>query len=214
MAELMELAKAQQSKVASILKVPASKPFMKGKVTLFAFNRRFDYSEFGTMVEKRELPPDSQSHWRYNIVDAYAALAIPKDEETLPLMLAEKFAGAYVESRGVMPHWFAAGSAKVVASRAEPKDPTIKQWDEAIKPALSSLRDADQFLKSGDVLDADTAALSYGFLKVLMSKMGVYQALLNDLEKEVEFEPAFIKHYGADPKTAFAAWARSATYAK
>ena len=35
----------------------AGKPLVKGRLTLFVFDKRYDYSEFGQMVEKRQLPP-------------------------------------------------------------------------------------------------------------------------------------------------------------
>lgn len=214
LAEVAELAKAQQAKVSNILKLPAAGPFLKGRLTLFVFSRRFDYSEFGTMVEKRELPPDRHAHWRYTVVDAYACLVAPNgDDPSAKLVLAEQFAGAYLESLGKVPRWFAAGSARVIAVRAEPKNPTAKEWDEAVKTALAAARAPDDFMK-GDVLSTDAAALGYGFMKALMTKMPKYLALLEELGQGVEFEAAFRKHYGADPNTLAAAWAKSAAYTR
>ena len=40
----------------------SGEPLSKGRVTLFAFAKRIDYSEFGTMVERRGLPADSSGH--------------------------------------------------------------------------------------------------------------------------------------------------------
>ena len=64
MNEIAELAKTEQAKVAKLLQVSDDQPFVKGKVTLFALRRHFDYTEFGMMVEKRELPNDWRAHSR------------------------------------------------------------------------------------------------------------------------------------------------------
>jgi hypothetical protein len=214
MTELAELAKTEQGKVAKLLQVPADQPFVKGKVTLFALAKHFDYTEFGTMVERRELPGDWRAHWRYNIIDCYGCIVAPNsdDDKSTALLLALDFAGAYIENQGKMPRWFSTGAARVIATRAEPKDPLGKQWHEQTKEGLAAGRTADEFLKAGDVLSGESAAMSYEFMKSLMTKTPKFVALLQDLHRGAEFEAAFQKHYGADPATLAAAWAKSAAY--
>jgi len=214
MAELAELAKTEQGKVAKLLQVPADQPFVKGKVTLFALAKHFDYTEFGTMVERRELPGDWRAHWRYNIIDCYGCLVTPNNdgEKSTALLLALDFAGAYIENQGNMPRWFSTGAARVIATRAEPKDPLGKLWHEQTKEALAAGRTADEFLKAGDVLSGESAAMSYEFMKSLMTKTPKFIALLQDLHRGAQFEAAFQKHYGAEPATLAAAWAKSAAY--
>ena len=213
MAELAELAKTEQGKVAKLLQVPADGPFVKGKVTLFALAKHFDYTEFGTMVERRELPADWRAHWRYNIIDCYGCLVVPNDDEkSTAMLLALDFAGAYIENHGKMPRWFSLGAARVIAARAEAKDPLGKLWHEQAKEAVLAGRTADEFLKAGDVLSGESAAMSYDFMKSLMTKTPKFLALLDDLQGGAEFEAAFKKHYGADPATLAAAWANSAAY--
>ncbi|HUY91475.1 MAG TPA: c-type cytochrome domain-containing protein [Pirellulales bacterium] len=215
MTELAELAKTQQGKVAKLLQVRAGQPFVKGKVTLFALAKHFDYTEFGTMVERRELPADWRAHWRYNIIDCYGCLvASVDDDQSLPLLLALDFAGAYLENQGKMPRWFSLGAARVIAARAEPKDPLGKLWHEQAKEAVAAGRTADEFLKAGDVLSGESAAMSYDFMKSLMTKMPKFKALLDELHKGAEFEAAFRKHFGGDPAALAAAWANSAAYGR
>lgn len=215
MAELAELAKAQQAKVAKLLQVPAGEPFIKGKLTIFAFNRHFEYTEFGTMVEKRELPHDWRGHWRYNVIDCYSCVvAAGDDDQTIALWLAEGMAGAYLENQGRMPRWFSEGAARVVAARVEPKSAVAKKWDEAFRGALEAGRGPDDFLKAGDVVTGDAAALSYGYMKWLMTRMPKFNALLADLRAGTAFDAAFQKHCGADPATSAAAWARTAAYSR
>ena len=215
MSELAETAKAEQLKVAKLLQAPDDEPFMKGRLTVFAFGKHFDYTEFGTMVEKRELPTDWRGHWRYNIVDAYACVVAPSgDNVSSAVWLAEGFAGAYIESQGKMPRWFAEGAARVIAGRAEPKAPTVKQWEEGMRTAIAHGRGPDDFLKAGDIVTGDGALLSYGFMKAVMGKMAKFHALLADLRSGVEFDTSFRGRFGADPATLAAAWARNAAYSR
>ncbi|HWB07924.1 MAG TPA: c-type cytochrome domain-containing protein [Pirellulales bacterium] len=214
MVELVELAKQTRGKVAKALSLPADEPFFKGRMTLFAFKRHFDYSEFGTMVERRELPADWHGHWRYNVVDCYGCVLVPDDDKGVELTLAEVFAGAYIENQAKMPRWFAEGAARAVAARLVPRDPVVKQWDQEIKEALAAGRTADDFLKAGDVLSHDSAALSYGFMKSLLGRMPKFMAMLNDLHEGTPFDAAFRKHFGGDPATLVAAWSQRELYSR
>ena len=75
------VAEQTAGKVAVVLKTPADQPVVKGRMTLFFFNQRYDYSEFGKMVEKRDLPRAWRGHWRFSIVDAYGAMIPPRAGE-------------------------------------------------------------------------------------------------------------------------------------
>lgn len=212
MAELAELAQQVEAKVAKLLQLPADEPFMKGKLTLFGFKRHFDYTEFGTMVERRELPTDWHGHWRYTVVDCYGCVLVPDDDKGVAVTLAENFAGAYIESQGKMPRWFAEGAARAIASRVSPKDPLVKQWDEQLREALAAGRTADEFLKAGNVVSGDGAALSYGFMKAAVGRMPKFLALLRELHGGADFDRAFEKHLGGDPATLAAAWVQREAY--
>ncbi|MGH7193986.1 MAG: hypothetical protein ACREJM_10700, partial [Candidatus Saccharimonadales bacterium] len=212
MAELAELARQAQAKVAKVLQAPADAPFLKGKLTLFAFKRHFDYTEFGTMVERRELPTDWRGHWRYTVVDCYGCLLAPDDDKGIAATLAEDFAGAYIESQGKMPRWFAEGAARAIASRLAPKDALVKQWDEQVKEAIVAGRTAADFLKAGDVVSGDGAALSYGFMKAASARMPKFLALLRDVRGGTDFNRAFEKHLGGDPTALAAAWLEREAY--
>ncbi|HEX7449980.1 MAG TPA: c-type cytochrome domain-containing protein [Pirellulales bacterium] len=212
MNELAELAREAQAKVAKALQVPADEPFMKGKLTLFAFRRHFDYTEFGTMVERRELPTDWRGHWRYTVVDCYGCVMAPDDDKGIAATLAEDFAGAYIESQGKTPRWFAEGAARAIAARLSPKDALVKQWDEQVKEAVAAGRTADEFLKAGDVVSGDGAALSYGFLKPLAGRTPKLLALLRDVHRGADFNSAFEKHMGSDPAALAAAWVEREAY--
>lgn len=64
-------------KVASLLKAPADKPLIKGRMTVFVFDQRYDYAEFGNMVDDRELPKSLRGHFVASPVEVYGGGAIP-----------------------------------------------------------------------------------------------------------------------------------------
>jgi hypothetical protein len=124
LADIGERAEALAPKIAEIFKAPADKPLVKGRITLFVFAGRYDYSEFGQMVEKRELPAEWRGHWRFDTLDAYGALIIPQREEySLDALIAQQVAGVYIADLGESPHWFREGVARVAAARLAPSDP-------------------------------------------------------------------------------------------
>lgn len=212
MEEIAGLAKQMEAKVAKALQVPDDQPFLKGNLTVFAFKKHFDYSEFGTMVERRELPTGWHGHWRYNVVDCYGCVLVPNDDAGVALTLAEVFAGAYLENQGKMPRWFSEGAARVIAARAVPKDPLAKHWDEIVREAIAAGRGPDEFLKAGDLLSDEGAALSYGMMKGLLTRMPKFVAMLRELRGGAEFEPTFRKHFGDTPEAIAAAWAQREAY--
>ena len=210
--EIGESAEKLLPRVASIFKAPSDKPFIKGRLTIFAVNRRFEYSEFGRMVEKREMPGSQRGHWRYTITDAYACIYPPQleDEGALEPLLAEQMAGAYVESCGEVPEWFAQGTAWEVASRIAPRDRRSVERDNRIGSAASKMSKGDDFL-TGKLVPEDAAALNYGFVKFLMGRNNAakYQQLLNALKGGAKFENAFQAIYKGTPNQVATAWATS-----
>lgn len=185
-------------KVAQLLKAPANEPLLKGKLTLFAFQRYFEYSEFGTMVEKRSLPRDWRGHARYTVIDAYAALAPPREEkDTFERTLIETIASAYIESLGKVPAWFSQGVARAISAKLEPKSPVIQDWQERL-PGIASSGDPARLFRNEMNL-SDAGVMSYAVGKQLVSNTGALQKLLQALKQGQQFEAAFKAAYGGEP---------------
>lgn len=204
--EVGKLALAQQAKVAAQLKLSAGQPMYKGRLTLFVFNRRFDYSEFGQMVEKRSLPETWRGHWRYTVIDGYAALVLPKDDpDSLATLLAEVFAGAYLDevSGGKAPRWFVVGGARAIAVRTAPRSPLAKAWEDGLKQLVMAPETLETLLTS-DAATEDDALLAYGAMKTLVARK--FHGLLQELRAGQSFDHAMAKAYGADPKTVLTTW--------
>lgn len=204
--EVAKQAEDIRQKVAGMFKLPGDKPSFKGRLTIFVFDRRFDYTEFGQMVEKRELPREMSGHWRYTIVDGYVAVQSSKDDpKGVGPLLAEGIVGSYLDTLGELPRWWAIGVARNHAARLEPANPSIKVWEDAVPVAIAAGGTLDAFLTT-QTLDGRDLVLSYGFTKALMRDGGRHSALMNALQKKAPFDLAFRQAYGADPKTVAAGW--------
>src|SRR5205085_8419752 len=154
------------------------RPLIKGRMTFFVFNKRYDYGEVGAMLEKRDVPEQWKGHWRYTIVDAQGFVLPPqKDQYSLSSLVAQQIAGVYVASQGNVPRGFAEGSARATAGKVDPKDPRVRSWDSRVAEARSLGGKPDAFL-TGGLPPEETDILSYSFVKMLMSKAGPYQQLL------------------------------------
>ena len=208
--EYGEIAEAIAPKVANLFGIPADKPLIKGRMTLYFFGQRYDYSEFGQMVEKRELPRDWRGHWRFDVVDAYGAIITPRENEyALDGVIAEQLAATYVASLSDVPHWFADGSGRAAVIRLMPKDPRGTVWKGAVPAAMGSVKSADDFIK-GKVAPEVTAMVGFGFVDALMKNSKGYRTLLDNLRSGKKFEEAFAMTYNATPTQAFEVWGRTA----
>jgi mono/diheme cytochrome c family protein len=210
LADIAKRAETAAPKVAKIFNAPADQPLVKGRVTLFVFGERYDYGEFGKMVEKRDLPPAWRGHYRYSIVDAYGAVLTPKaGNYDLDTLIAQQLAAVYIASlgRGV-PHWFAEGCGRAVATRLAPaNDKRVSQWDEELSSAVGSLAAPDDFLK--DKLAPEQADVcSFSFAKFLMADRR-FGNLLDALRKGGEFKAAFSAAFGGTPEQLAASWVRN-----
>ena len=165
--EVAQVADEQTAKLAKFFKQPADAPLVKGRLTLYVFDKRYDYGEVGTMLEHREIPSAWQGHWRSTGVDAYGCLLITGDRVPAGLV-AQQIAGAYIAGLGTIPRWFAEGTARAVAAKADAKDPRIKLWDDQVSRIVQAADKPEAFL-SGDLPSEACDILSYSFARLLMN---------------------------------------------
>jgi hypothetical protein len=210
LADIAKRAESLAPKVGKIFAAPADQPLVKGRVTLFVFGDRYNYGEFGKMVEKRDLPTSWRGHFGYTIVDAYAAVQAPKGNEySLDALIAQELAAVYVSSLGSgVPRWFAEGCGRVVASRIAPSSDTrVSKWDEELSGVVGSLAAPDDFIK--DKLPAEQSDVcSFSFAKFLMTNRG-FPNLIDLLRKGGDFKKSFNEAIGATPEQMAAAWVRN-----
>jgi hypothetical protein len=210
LADVAQKAEAQAPKVATILKATSDQPLVKGKMALFVFGERYDYGEFGKMVEKRDLPQSWRGHARYTIVDAYGTVLLTKNMDySVETLVAQELASMHVASLGRgTPGWFAEGVGRVIASRmATGGDSRVARWDESIPAVLGRMTAPDDFL-TGKLPPEETDVAAYSFVKFLMSEPRKFQVLLDGLRKGGDFAQLFPQAYGGTPNQAAAVWVR------
>jgi mono/diheme cytochrome c family protein len=207
-----QVAETQATAVAKIFRAPSDRPMVKGKTTLVIVKDTLDYHEWWRMVEKRNDPPAVRGHFKYNVVDAYGCIVPPvQTEYSLTALVTEQIAGIYVGSvSATVPGWFAEGSAQLIASRVEPRDSRVRQWNDQLPEALSGGWQPDGFL-AGNLPLEQRKAIAYGFAKALGENMGKYNALLTAIGQGENFDQAFAKAFGAPPKEALVAWSGKST---
>lgn len=210
LADVAQKAEAQAPKVATMLKATSDQPLVKGKMALYVFGERYDYGEFGKMVEKRDLPQSWRGHSRYTIVDAYGTVLLTKNMDySVETLVAQELASMHVASlgRGV-PAWFSEGVGRVIASRvATGGDSRVARWDENVPAAIGKMTAADDFL-TGKLAPDETDVAAYSFVKFLMGDPRKFQVLLDGLRKGGDFTQLFSQAYGGTPAQAAAVWVR------
>jgi len=206
--EIGKQAEAQVPKLEKMLKVPAGQPLIKGRMTIYVFQKHYDYDEIGQMLEHREIPPESRGHWHYDVVDAYAAIVPPKSGEySLDTLLAQQIASIYVASQGRVPHWFADGSGRAIAAKINSKDSRVRGWESRLSQALVEVAHPADLLDN-KLNPSDNDALVYGFVRNLMGNAGRYYGLLTSLRAGAKFDDAFARAYGGPPKEIVESWAQ------
>ena len=196
-------------KVGPIFGAPSNEPLIKGRMSLFLFKQRYDYSEFGQMVEKRELPKEWRGHWNFTIIDAYGALIPPSDATyTLDGLVAQQLAGTYIASLNNPPRWFSEGCARVAASRLAAKDPRVAAWKNGLGAAAAKMNNPSDFM-TGKIPPEDADVAAFAFITGLMKDSKRFDAILDGLRAGEDFNALFVNSYGAGPEKVAEVWART-----
>jgi mono/diheme cytochrome c family protein len=207
--EIADKAQAQLDRVSKAVKADAGKPIIKGRTTLYVFKQRYDYGEFGQMVEKRQLPNAWHGHWGYNVKDAYACVLLPSgdEEDALDLLLAQQLASIYVASQGAgIPRWFAEGSGRAIAASLDSRDKRVKEWDSAVRTIMAGAPRPDAFMTNGlPPEESDVAA--YGFIKDIKPTSRNYDKLLDALRAGQPLDKAWAQVFRVTPQQSAQAWA-------
>ncbi|MBX3413408.1 MAG: hypothetical protein KF708_12030 [Pirellulales bacterium] len=209
LAPLADLAEASATRFAKYVNLPTGEPLIRGRLTFFVLARRFDYGEFAQMVEGREAEATEDAHWRYDILDAYSCLVLPREADPARAsgLLTRELIGAYLEHLAEVPAWFARGSALALAAQLEPRGADRAALDEAARAARAKLTNPQAFL-TGNVVPAEVDPLSYGFVKFLLTSPERYRALLASLRGGQKFDEALKQHYGRDAEALVKLWPR------
>lgn len=211
LADYGKLADSLVPRVGKLFRLSSDQPLTKGRMTLYFFNRKYDYGEFGQMVEKRSLPQAWRGHWRYTTVDAYGVVYPPADDrDALAALLVEQIAGVQVASCGASPAWFSQGAGRAAAAKLYPGDERVRSWLAMLPGVKSHLKKPDDFL-TGNLGPEETAIAEYSFVAMLMGDARRFNRLLGSLREGTLFENAFRQAYGDTPARVAEIWAGQTT---
>ena len=188
-------------KIASSLRADSKKPLVKGNISVFVFDKRYDFSEFGKMVEQLEFPKAISGYWGYTTIDAYTTVLMTRNQaaEDVEASLAHQIAAVHVASLAPdVPRWFADGMGLWTAKKLLGKDAAMKSLDADAEVAMANMVNPDDFVTNK--MPADKAALvSYLFIKQLRSKSGAYSKLVKSMGQGKTFAKSFASAYGGTP---------------
>ncbi len=197
--KVLEAAESAESQLRKQFSIRSKDPLIKGGITVFAFKQRYDYSEFGRMVEKRPLPDEWSGHWKSDIVDAYVTLVYdpsnPKINET---SLLQHLASVWIQSHEGTPRWFADGVGRqTLAQVAGAKDARVQAWLKKLPESINKLTDVKSLLE-GKVNDEDSATIGFGIVRFMSegNSKRQYDTLLRTVASGTPFDQVMERTFG------------------
>ncbi len=180
-------------------------PLFKGKITIFAFSRRYDYAEFSKMVEKREIPQSWNVHWHHDRVDAYVSLTLGPNEDVKQLSsrLLPPIASLLIAEKGDAPRWFQEGLGRMIASRTGGRDFELDSyWDSLLPQAVLVVKNPKEVVE-GKLPPEQADLIGYGLAKSLLDRRYIRQTelLLQSLQAGGGFDEAFATSFGVPVET-------------
>lgn len=188
-------------KIAKALRADSNRPLVKGNIAIFVFDKRYDFSEFGKMVEQRDFPKSVTAHWGFTTVDAYATVLMTRNQkaEDIEIQLAQQIAAIHIAGLASdVPRWFADGVGIWTTKKVFSRDERLKKIDSEAETIAATMLASDDFVN--DRMPSDKAALvGYLFIKQLRSKTSSYHQLMKAMEDGKTFEDSFMAVYGKTP---------------
>ncbi|WP_250932040.1 c-type cytochrome domain-containing protein [Aporhodopirellula aestuarii] len=189
----------------------AAEAFFGGRASIYVMPRRYDYSEFAQMVERRSLPSDWDSHWSYDGIQAYVAVVASNSDEEQEIAdrLAAPIASLAIRSRASsIPRWFADGLGKVVAASDTKRDRAeLAQIRSELVTAVGTLKTGKEFFAgklAPERADLIAAAVCESFLT--REKRRGFDNVIRQLGDGKRFDDAFLAGMGVTPTAYFDAW--------
>lgn len=201
---------AAATRAAAKVKSFADPTEIRGRITIYALPKRYDYSEFAKMVERRSVPSDWQGHWKYDRIDAYVAvLATPADSDAvIEARLAGPLTSLTVASGGTdVPRWFAEGVGRAAVAKVGAKNfPNVDSWNAELPRAAATLKDGKQFVSNG-LPPEQSDIVGYGIVStILRGQRKPYEALREQLAEGKSFDDAFTATFGVTPTDYIDRW--------
>jgi hypothetical protein len=197
--EISQRLEKMAAKLISILKANEELPLVKGNTSIFVFDKRYDFSEFGKMVSRQELAKEQTRHWNFTVTDSFASVLLTKDQtaEDAELDLAQQVTAIYTASLATdVPRWFADGNGFWAASKYLSKSEQVKAWETSAVQLAGSVKSPAELLE-GRLTDLEAGLVGFQVVKALKKKSSSFDRLMNSMRKGESFEQAFEGAYGA-----------------
>ena len=197
---LLAQANSAASQVRKMFNVTSKEPLVKGGITIFALKQRYDYSEFGKMLESRALPAEWSSHWRNDVLDSYVAIVFDKSEDKInETSLQQQITSLWIGSFEGVPRWFADGAGRqALALTVGAKDARVQPWLIRMPASMEQLKSLKS-LTDGTMNDEASAIIGFGVIRTMYeAKMKVkYEAIIRALASGMSFDQATAKSIGS-----------------
>ncbi len=206
--QISDIAEAQATALKTQFALPADKPIIKGRATLFAVRSKLDYVEWKA-VEEREPPINLRGHPRHTVIDAYAVLWVPADEKefSLKTLVNEQVTALLMAEfgNGRLPPWFYSGLGRALVGKNDARDPRVKMIDESVNGVIGRLGSAND-LPRGTLGAEGTEVASYGFAKYLLSNQSKFNATLTAIRGGADLDGALTRGFGGGSLQLIGAW--------
>lgn len=171
--------------------------YFDGRATIFVLPRRYDYSEFAKMVERRDVPDEWTAHWHYDRIDAYVAMLAGDgdDDDLFAQRLIAPLTALAVATRGSdVPRWFAEGVGATMAQRhGSSRDRReIRRRESETVAAINAMKDAQAFL-DGKLTPEQSDKVGAAVVSSLLdrTRRRYFDRLIRQLGQGRSFEQAF-----------------------
>ena len=174
-------------KTAAAFKAKPNQPLVKGGVTIFVFETRYDFNELGVMIAGHKLPKDTASYWKSDTVDAFGSILLSKNKEpqSAEASLAAQIGALYTSSLAPdVPRWFADGVGHQTASKILPRNETVKSWAAQATETAGQIKNPAELL-TGQLGEQKTAMASWFLVQQLKN---------NQLNKLLNLTPVSYTH--------------------
>ena len=207
-----QAAEQSMQTVRTVVQASEGEAFFHGRATIFVVPKRYDYSEFAKMVERRAIPNEWTAHWKFDGIDAYVAMvATDRDDEvTIQNRMLEPLVSLAVATRGGdVPRWFAQGVGTTIASRTirtENASARDRQRAEMIQ-AVAVTENAKKFL-DGKLTPEQSDLVGAAVMATMLdsTQRKYYDKLMREIASGSPFDAAFAQTFQVSVVNYVDAW--------
>lgn len=197
---LLAQANSAANQIRKMFNLAGKEPLVKGGITIFALKQRYDYSEFGKMLESRMLPSEWSSHWRSEVLDSYVAIVFDKAGSKInETSLLQQITSLWMSSHEGVPTWFADGAGRqALAITVGLKDARVQPWLKRMPESMGQMKSLKSLL-DGTMNDEASAIIGFGVIHTMYeAKMKIkYETIVRSLASGMSFEQATMKSIGS-----------------